>query len=650
MSAATLAGTARARLVTAAATIAVVAWWTLHQGGAAPATWYLGALVLLLVLLAAVWAGVVAPPGRPAAVAIGALAAYALWSFLSITWATARGDAWDGANRTLLYLTVFALFALLPWRASEARAFLAAFVGVTALVGLGVAVVAALGGAGSAFEDGRLSAPVGYENASAGLFLAAFWPAVMLATRPGLRGLARGALLAAAGVLLELVVLCQSRGSLLAAGAALVLALALTRERPRLLLALVVVGAAALPTLPFLLDVYAGGVPGERSVAPATLAILVSAAVLTAAGAAAPRVHVTRRPGRWVALVLVAALVVAGLGAVVAGAVGTRFAGGAGSGRYDFWRVAWTQLTRHPLQGAGADNFAHDYARERRGREEPLYPHSIEWRTLGQTGLVGALLLAAFFVAACATVRRSTADPVTIAALVSAAAWLAHATIDWLWELPALGAPAMACLGLVAARPGARRAATAPPPSRGLAVAVVAASCVAAASYALPALAAGEVERGTAEWHRDPAGAQQRFERARQLNPLSDRADVIEGTLALQDGDIATAGRAFRRAAGRDPGNWYAQMQLGAVDLGRARRPAAVAALARARRMNPNEPAIALALDAARAGQPLPPEVEARVAARAVPGARERHSVDCRPVLGLGTNCDEPAGLRRPAP
>jgi hypothetical protein len=640
MTTATLAGTGRARLVSAAMTIAVVVWWTLHQGGGAPASWYLGALVVLLVLLAAVWAGVVAPPGRAATVAIAALAAFTLWSFLSIAWATARGDAWDGANRTLLYLTVFALFALLPWRPSEAGAFLAAFVGATALVGLGVVLVAALGGADSAFEDGRLSAPVGYENASAGLFLAAFWPAVVLAARPGVAGVARGALLAAGGVLLELVVLCQSRGSLLAAGAALVLTLALTRERPRLLLALVVVGAGAVPTLPFLLDVYAGGTPGARTVAPAAVAIVLSAAALMAAGAAAPRIHVTRRPGRAVALVLVAALVVAGLGAVVAGAVGTRFAGGAGSGRYDFWRVAWTQLTRHPLQGAGADNFAHDYARERRGREEPLYPHSIEWRTLGQTGLVGAVLLAAFFVAACATVRRSTADAVTVAALVSAAAWLAHATIDWLWELPALGAPAMACLGLVAARPGVPRGAAAAP-GRGLAAALVAAGCVAAASYALPALAAGEIEGGAAEWHRDPAAAQQRFERARQLNPLSDRADVVAGTLALEDGDVSAAGRAFRRAAARDPGNWYAQAQLSAVDLRQARRTAAITALGRARLMNPNEPAIALALDAARAGQPLPREVEARMAERAVPGPRERHSVDCRPVLGLGTNCPE---------
>src|SRR4051812_29280749 len=137
MTAVTVPGTGRARLVRAAMTVGVIAWWTLHQGGAAPSTWYLGALVVLLVLLAAVWAGVVAPPGRAATVALGALAAFTLWSFLSITWATARGDAWDGANRTLLYLTVFALFALLPWRPSEAGALLPALLGAPALVGVG---------------------------------------------------------------------------------------------------------------------------------------------------------------------------------------------------------------------------------------------------------------------------------------------------------------------------------------------------------------------------------------------------------------------------------------------------------------------------------------------------------------------------------
>ena len=65
--------------------------------------------------------------------------------------------------------------------------------------------------------------------------------------------------------------------------------------------------------------------------------------------------------------------------------------------------------------------------------------------------------------------------------------------------------------------------------------------------------------------------------------------------------------------------------------------------------MNPNEPAIALALDAARAGQSLPPELEARLAQHAVPGPLERHSVDCRPVLGLGTDCPDTTGPGRPA-
>jgi hypothetical protein len=635
MTVAPVAVAGRTRVACGAAAVAVFTWWTLHEGGAAPATWYPAALVPLAALVAAVWARGSASPGRSAAWATAALAAFTLWSFLSLLWADARGDAWDGANRTLLYLTVFALFALLPWRPAEAGGFLAAFAGATAVVGLGSVAAAALGSDPGAFEGGRLAAPIGYENASAALFLAAFWPAVMLAALPDLTGAARGALLAASGVLLELVVLCQSRGSLLAAGVGLVLALALARDRPRLLLALVVVGAGALPTLPFLLDVYAAG--GDGAARRAVAAMAASALVLALAGLVASRVHLTRRPRRGVALVLVAALIVAGLGAAVAGAVGTRFAGGAGSGRYDFWRVAWSQLARAPVLGAGADNFAHDYARERRGHEEPLYPHSIEWRTLGQTGAVGAVLLAGFFAAACAGVRRSTADPATVAALVSAAAWLAHATVDWQWELPALGAPAMACLGIVAARPGQPRAGPRLP--GGLRVATTAAAVVAAVSYALPALAAREVERAGAVWD---GAARERLERARALNPLSDRADVIAGTLALEAGDLEGAERAFRRAGGRDAANWYAQAQLGAVALRQGRRAAAIAALSRARRLNPNESEIELALDAARAGRPLPPGVAVALAGVAVPGPRARHAVDCRPVLGLGRDCASP--------
>jgi hypothetical protein len=151
----------RAQLAYAAVVFAVFLWWTLHEGGAAPATWYPGALVVLAALVVAVWVRGASWPGRPAAWAIGALAAFTLWSFLSLLWAEARGDAWDGANRTLLYLTVFTLFALLPWRPAEAGAFLGALAVATAVVGLGFVAAAALGAADGEFEYGRPAAPVG---------------------------------------------------------------------------------------------------------------------------------------------------------------------------------------------------------------------------------------------------------------------------------------------------------------------------------------------------------------------------------------------------------------------------------------------------------------------------------------------------------
>ena len=620
-----------------AGAVAIFIWWAVHGGGAAPTDWYPGALLFLVTLVAAGWAGAGGRPRRSAGWALAALAAFTLWSFLTIAWAGARGDAWDGANRTLLYLTVFALFALLPWRPAEGGGFLAAFAIAAAVAGAWFVAAAAAGRDHGAFEDGRLAAPIGYENASAALFLAAFWPALVLAAWPALSGLVRGVLLAACGVLLELVVLCQSRASLIAAAVALVLALALAPARGRLLLVLAIVVAAVLPTLPFLFDVYdSPSSDGNDAVRRAAIAMALSAAVLVAVGPAARRLRVQRRG---VALVLVAAVAVAGAGAGVS-ALNTRFAGGTESGRYDFWRVTWRQFLHHPLQGAGADNFAHDYARERRRREEPLYPHSVVLRTLGQTGLVGALLFAAFLAAACAGVKRSTADPVTVAALVSAAAWFAHASLDWQWELPALGGPALACLGLVAARCGAPRAAW-PRSGRGLGVAATVAAIVAAVSYVLPALAAREIERAVPAWDGRSQLARDRLGRAHDMNPLSDRADVIAGTLALDDGDVVAARRALRRAEARDSGNWYVQMQLAVVDLRRARRAAAVARLSRARRLNPLEPAIGLALDAARRGEPVPAEVEARVARLAVPGPRARHAVRCRPVLGLGTNCSE---------
>jgi tetratricopeptide (TPR) repeat protein len=400
------------------------------------------------------------------------------------------------------------------------------------------------------------------------------------------------------------------------------------------------VGIAALVSLPALLAVFNDPPDqGGKALDTAALVMVVSALVLFAAGLASPRLdrflsRASRTPGAH--LVWTAAAVVAVLAAGTL-AASSRFTAGIESGRYDFWRVTLLQVTEHPLQGAGAGNFADDYARKRHRHEQPLYPHSIVLGAFGQTGIVGGLLLLGFLGTALLSVTRV---PVSVAAATSAVAWLAHASLDWLWEVPAVTVPAMMCLGLVvsasapAFEPARSRESSGP--ARAAAVLVVVAAAV---SYALPALAAREIERAVRRWDRDRPGALHAFDRARSLNPLTDRADLAAGALALRGGDLAQARRAYGRAAGRNGRSWYPQAALGVLDLMDGRGADAVARLRAAQRLNPLEPAVAQALAVAEQGGSLPPETAARLEDEAMPGPLGRRPVTCHPVLGLSAEC-----------
>jgi len=632
----------RAAAGTGAAVAVLFGWWALREGGTAPGPLIAGSLALLAALVVAgrrvEWARV----PRPARWALCALALFTAWSFVSITWAGARGDAWEAADRALIYLVVFTLFAVLPWTATQATGVLVAFVLATALAGTW-ALGDAIAGSTQAVQDGRLAGPVGYENATAALMLTAFWPAVLLAARRSSPLALRGLLLAAAGFLLGLAVLAQSRGSLLAGAVSLVLAVALSPERARVLVALSAVALTTLLSLPALLDVYTGG-GGQEALIRAAVAMTVSSALLLGGGLASGRLD--RRlhaPAGRLPLHLPAVAATVLLAAAVWTQAGeTRLAGGAASGRYDFWRVAAGQFADAPLTGAGAGNFTQDYARERTHRELPLYPHSVVWGTLGQTGIVGAALLACFFAAAVAALRRVRAldagrYAIAVAAFVPAAAWLAHASVDWLWEVPAVTAPAFALLGLIAGlgfATGPSGDADLSRVARTAAIALLA--VLAAVSIALPALAARETERAVGAWEHDPDAARRGLERARTLDPLSARADVIAGVLARRDGDLGRAREAFGRALARDAGDWYAQTELALVELADDRRAAAAARLAVVARLNPLEPAVAEARAAVGQGGPVPAWVEQRLADQTVPGPIERRSLDCRPLFGLG--------------
>lgn len=641
------------RLVPGLLAAGVFLAWAAADGGYPPIVWYPGALFLLGLLAVVHLAvrGLLRGVSRATIAALTLLGAFTAWTFLTIAWAGVEGDAWDGANRTLLYLAVYALFALWPWRPAGAAMVLGTFsFGVAGVAGATFLRGVASDDPAEFFTGGRWSAPVGYVNADAALLLLAFWPAVFLASRRETPLAVRGPALAAAGLLLELAVLPQSRGALFAFPVVLVLCVAFVPGRVRSVLALVPVLVTAFLARGPLLDVYetVGTDAAGSALREARGALVVSVLVLLLVGTAlalADRFVVVGAASARRASVaagtagVAVALVLAGVGLAQHGsplprlerawddfktnrpleAGASRFSGGVGSNRYDFWRVAAGEFTENPIRGVGADNFAVAYLRERRSDEEPLYPHSLELQVLSQTGLVGALLFGGFLVSAfvAAAPARLGADPfrraVTAAALVAFAYWFVHASVDWFWEFPGLTAPALAWLGLAA---GLGRA---PPPTEpprrsgnawrlGALAAAVGVGLLAVFSYALPWLAAREVDRAAAVWRSDPEEAYDALGNARRLNPLSDRPDLVAGAIASRRGDIERMRAAFRRALERNPHNWYAHLQLAVAASLAGERERALEILGHARELNPAEPALDLVAEGIRSGEPVSPE------------------------------------------
>ena len=397
---------------------------------------------------------------------MAALAAFAAWCFVSLLWADARGDAWDAANRALLYATVFALFAVLPWGRRDAVVLLEAFVLATVIAGV-VTLGEAIGGGNEvAFRSGRLAGPIGYENASAALFAIAFWPALALAARRSAPPWARGLLLAASGVLAALIVLTQSRGSLVAAIAGAVAAIVLTPERGRLLAALGAVAAVTAAGLPVLARVYVTGPDGRAGpLVAAAVAIAAAAALLLAAGIASARLDARFRGGR---------------GPPARAPLDRRWASSSRSAPRCGARVSTPVSRRAPARAATTSGRCRPSScSSTRCRAPEPATSRMTTPASGTAGSSRCIPIASYgalwgkldlWALSCSPGSSSPASaPASegarrsgrsrAAALAGAAAWLAQASIDWLWELPAVTAPAIAMLGVAP-----RLVATARPP------------------------------------------------------------------------------------------------------------------------------------------------------------------------------------------
>jgi O-antigen ligase len=615
----------------AVATVLFV-WMGADEGGFHGTTFLPMTLALLALLVVGLLALPLPRPSRVLWVAIALIAGYAAWSYLSITWADQQGMAWDGANRTAMYAIAFALFALWPIRAPVAAAIAAAY--ALGIAGLGVVELIRAGATENpiAFlNEGRLSEPTGYANANVALWMTAFWPALLLAGRRELPAWLRGPLLGSAGLLVALAMLGQSRGWVVVMPAMVLLAIVLVPGRGRTIGALALVAVAVAAISDPLLEVFRqfdADTVGSQGMDEAARATLVAFVLLTFAGVAwamvdrAPVIGPAQR--RRLGAALVVGLAVTCLAGVAAFSVvrgnplsktadawnefkdGTadsssgsaRLGTIGGSYRYDYWQVAWESFEESPLIGIGADNFGREYLLRGESGQTPAYPHSVEMRTLSQTGLIGVLLLlggiVAALVAAARPIRRmdGVAPVVAGTGVVVFAYFIAHGSLDWFWEFPALGAPAFALLGIATAissrsdplgEPSAsvrRRAAT----GGGIVLALAL-----AASLTIPWLAERELRSARELAGEDPAAALAKLDQAAELNPLSPLADKTAAVIERQLGNLPAAEQRFRETLEVDPGDPFVYLQLATIASATGREREAIANIRRARELNPRD-------------------------------------------------------------
>jgi tetratricopeptide (TPR) repeat protein len=130
----------------------------------------------------------------------------------------------------------------------------------------------------------------------------------------------------------------------------------------------------------------------------------------------------------------------------------------------------------------------------------------------------------------------------------------------------------------------------------------------AAASFVVlvPAwLAARDTATAAHEWHRNAPASYTAVGRAARLNPLSDIPYVTGGTIAEQRRDWANVRHFFLLALDRNERDWYSHLELGIAASRLGDHAQALAALARARALNPREPVVRSVERQIRRGKPV---------------------------------------------
>jgi O-antigen ligase len=616
----------------------VVAYLGLSGGGYDPLVHHQVGIAAWWLILAAVAVGAL-PRRRPdtlAWVAIGLMAAFVAWTALSWEWTESTSRTSADVARLCGYLGIFALavFADAGRRAERLVGAVAAGVALVALV----ALLSRLHPTWFADADQtalfitdsreRLSYPINYWNGLGGLI--AIGIPLMLQVATGARAVVvRGLAAATLPAMTLAMFFTLSRGGIAAAAIATAVFLAFAGDRfPKLLCTLLAgSGAALLILLASGRDALQEGLTGPLARQQGDDLLLLTLVICLLVGLVQAAISYgllnERRP-RWtfvsrrasvaatVALAAFALIFAVALDAPGRASDGWREfkeGGGPGSGtgrlgsvagesRYELWKAALDQNATNPLLGTGSGTYELWWARHGETGESVRDTHSLYLQTLGELGVVGFLVLAAFLAAVFVgagrgLIRAGPAQRAPIAAaLAGSIAFCLTAAVDWMWQIPVL-AVAMLLIAAVLVTSDASPEDDSRRRPLGLPVRLgfIAVSLLAIILISIPLATAALLRDSEAEARDGDLGAALSAARtAGDVEPQAAPPRLQQALILEEAGDLGPAAEAARAAIEREPASWRNWLVLSRIEAELGRVNASLEAYREARRRNPESP------------------------------------------------------------
>lgn len=591
--------------------IGVAAWWIVLLGAA------VGALPL-------------ARLSRAAWVALGVMAAFAVWTALGISWSESAERSVNELGRVATLLGVFALALAVQGGGGLRRMVGGAASGITLVAA--VALLSRL--EPSWFPDletprflpetqARLHYPLDYWNGLAA-FVALGIPLLLVIATTARHTAARALALAAVPALLLTAFFTLSRGGAIEIGVGVLVLFALHPRR--LALAANALPAAAAAAILIAAanqrDALSDGLASASAqsqgdemlamtlVVCAGVAMLAAALALAARYGAGPRVGLARRPA---ALSAVAALFVTVGVAFAAGAPGSltdaweefkdpavptaeaaRFDSASGSGRYQFWQAAIEAGESEPLVGIGPGTYEYYWSREGALPTFIRDAHSLYLEAFAELGVVGLVLILALVASPFALGARRLFEldlerrMLLAGALASCAAFAVAAAIDWVWELTVLPVVFLLLAAAAIGRPELRTS-EAPAGGGGAARLILPVLALAGIiAITIPMAGANALRESQAEVRaQNLASALGEARTADDIEPYAAAPSLQQALVLELQGDLEGAVTAARSATDEEPTNWRTWLVLSRLEARAGDPQAAVAAYREARSLNP---------------------------------------------------------------